>query len=78
MYGLSHGGLRFKGLAKEAAAEELLIQVEETGSERAKDKARKILEVLRQRDEEEEEVDWEKLLNSDDDISQLRISTSSS
>ncbi|XP_016472264.1 U-box domain-containing protein 40-like [Nicotiana tabacum] len=78
LYGLSHGGLRFKGLAKEAAAEELLMQVEEMGSVRAKDKARKILEVLRQKDEEEEEVDWEKLLNSDDDISQLRISTSSS
>ncbi|MCD9558415.1 hypothetical protein HAX54_015778 [Datura stramonium] len=76
LYGLSHGGLRFKGLAKEAAAEDLLIQVEEMGSERVKDKARKILEVLRQKDEEEEEVDWEKLLNSDDDISQTRISSS--
>ncbi|XP_060193919.1 U-box domain-containing protein 40 [Lycium barbarum] len=76
LYGLSHGGLRFKGLAKEAAAEELLIHVEETGNERAKDKARKILEVLRQKDEEEEEVDWEKLLNSDDDMSQTRISSS--
>ncbi|KAK6798730.1 hypothetical protein RDI58_006433 [Solanum bulbocastanum] len=76
LYGLSHGGLRFKGLAKEAAAEELLIQVEEMGSERAKDKVRKILEVLRQKDEEEEEVDWEKLLNSDDDISQARIISS--
>ncbi|KAM3286646.1 U-box domain-containing protein 40 [Capsicum chacoense] len=76
LYGLSHGGLRFKGLAKEAAAEELLIQVEEMGSQRAKEKARKILEVLRQKDEEEEEVDWEKLLNSDDDTSQTRISSS--
>lgn len=76
LYGLSRGGLRFKGLAKEAAAEELLVQVEEMGSERAKDKARKILEVLRQKDEEEEEVDWEKLLNSDDDISQTLISSS--
>ncbi|KAF3655231.1 U-box domain-containing protein 40 [Capsicum annuum] len=76
LYGLSHGGLRFKGLAKEAAAEELLIQVEEMGSQRAKEKARKILEVLRQKDEEEEEVDWEKLLNSDDDTSQTRLSSS--
>ncbi|KAK4346329.1 hypothetical protein RND71_032668 [Anisodus tanguticus] len=76
LYGLSHGGLRFKGLAKEASAEELLIHVEETGNGRVKDKARKILEVLRQKDEEEEEVDWEKLLNSDDDISQSRISSS--
>ncbi|PHU27588.1 U-box domain-containing protein 40 [Capsicum chinense] len=76
LYGLSHGGLRFKGLAKEAAAEELLIQVEEMGSQRAKEKARKILEVLRQKDEEEEEVDWEKLLNWDDDTSQTRLSSS--
>ncbi|KAK4341078.1 hypothetical protein RND71_039579 [Anisodus tanguticus] len=67
LYGLSHGGLRFKGLAKEAAAEDLLITIEETGSERAKDKVKRILEVLREKDEEEEEVDWEELLNSDVD-----------
>ncbi|XP_060191081.1 U-box domain-containing protein 40-like [Lycium barbarum] len=67
LYGLSHGGLRFKGLAKEAAAEELLITIEEMGSKRAKDKVKRILEVLREKDEEEEEVDWEELLNSDED-----------
>lgn len=65
LYGLSHGGLRFKGLAKEAGAEEVLRKVEEQGSKRARVKARRILEVMRERDEEEEEVvDWEKLLNS--------------
>ncbi|KAK4488482.1 hypothetical protein RD792_004246 [Penstemon davidsonii] len=68
-YGLSYGGLRFKGLAKEAGAEEVLRKVEETGSERGKEKARRILEVLREKDEEEEEIDWEELLNSEDDLS---------
>ncbi|XP_019183321.1 PREDICTED: U-box domain-containing protein 40-like [Ipomoea nil] len=67
LYGLSHGGLRFKGLAKEAGAEEMLMKVEANGSERSRDKARRILEVLRQKDEEDEEVDWEELLNSEDD-----------
>ncbi|KAJ8557138.1 hypothetical protein K7X08_002763 [Anisodus acutangulus] len=67
LYGLSHGGLRFKGLAKEAAAEDLLIGIEEMGSEQAKDKVKRILEVLREKDEEEKEVDWDELLNSDED-----------
>lgn len=67
LYGLSHGGLRFKGLAKEAAAEDLLITLEEMGSDRAKDRIKRILEVLREKEEEEEEVDWEELLNSDED-----------
>ncbi|KAF7130296.1 hypothetical protein RHSIM_Rhsim10G0027900 [Rhododendron simsii] len=66
LYGLSHGGLRFKGLAKEAGAEEVLRKVEEVGSERARVKARRVLEVMRGRDEEEEEVDWEALLNSEE------------
>ncbi|CAH1420716.1 unnamed protein product [Lactuca virosa] len=66
LYGLSQGGLRFKGLAKEAGAEELLIKEEETGTDRCKEKAKKILEVMRQKYEEEETVDWEALLNSDE------------
>lgn len=66
LYGLSQGGLRFKGLAKEAGAEELLIREEETAPERCKEKAKKILEVMRQKYEEEETVDWEALLNSDE------------
>ncbi|KAK4426166.1 U-box domain-containing protein 38 [Sesamum alatum] len=69
VYGLSYGGLRFKGLAKEAGAEEVLMQAEETGSEREKEKVKRILEVLRHNDEEEEEIDWEELLNSEDDCS---------
>ncbi|KAI3500831.1 hypothetical protein L1887_36657 [Cichorium endivia] len=66
LYGLSQGGLRFKGLAKEAGAEELLIKEEETGNDRCKEKAKLILEVMRQKYEEEETVDWEALLNSDE------------
>lgn len=64
--GLSQGGLRFKGLAKEAGAEELLMKVQEMGPERCKEKANKVLEVMRQKYEEEETVDWEALLNSDE------------
>lgn len=56
LYGLSYGGLRFKGLAKEAAVEDLLTTLEEMTSERAKDKVKRILEVLREKDDEEEEV----------------------
>ncbi|KVH92758.1 U-box domain-containing protein 40 [Cynara cardunculus var. scolymus] len=65
LYGLSQGGLRFKGLAKEAGAEEVLLREEETAPERCKEKAKKILEVMRQK-YEEETVDWEALLNSDE------------
>ncbi|KAL2252446.1 UNVERIFIED_CONTAM: U-box domain-containing protein 38 [Sesamum indicum] len=69
IYGLSYGGLRFKGLAKEAGAEEVLMRAEETGSHRAKEKVKRILEVVRHKDEEEEEIDWEELLKSEDDCS---------
>lgn len=64
LYGLSHGGLRFKGLAKEAGAEEVLRKIDESGSDRSKVKVQRIVEVMSRRDEEEEEVDWEALLNS--------------
>ncbi|XP_010435941.1 PREDICTED: U-box domain-containing protein 40-like [Camelina sativa] len=72
LYGLSHdGGLRFKGLAMAANAVEELVKVERSGRERAKQKARRVLEVLRAKMEdddspENEEVDWEELLNADD------------
>lgn len=69
LYGLSFGGLRFKGLAKEAGVEEVLQNVEEGGTERAKAKARRILAFMRVRYEEEgeeETVDWEELLNSEE------------
>ncbi|ESQ46994.1 hypothetical protein EUTSA_v10027705mg [Eutrema salsugineum] len=70
LYGLSHdGGLRFKGLAMAANAVEELTKVERSGRERAKQKARRVLEVMRAKLEddsspENEEVDWEELLNS--------------
>lgn len=69
LYGLSFGGLRFKGLAKEAGVEEVLQNVEQGGTERAKAKARRILEFMRVRyedEEEEETVNWEELLNSEE------------
>ncbi|KAI3462979.1 hypothetical protein Pfo_019642 [Paulownia fortunei] len=74
--GLSYGGLRFKGLAKEAGAEEVLRKVEQTASERAKEKVRRILEVMSDKDEEDEEIDWEELLNSEDDLSRTQYRAS--
>lgn len=67
IFSLSHGGgLRFRGLAKAAGAMEVLRDVaEQTGPERARDKARRVMEMLKAREEEEEEeedVDWEKVL----------------
>ncbi|KAK3035801.1 hypothetical protein RJ639_034617 [Escallonia herrerae] len=59
LYALSHGSMRFKGLAKEARAAEVLREVEERGSDRAREKARRILVALRGRDEE---VNWEGVL----------------
>ncbi|XP_021299051.1 U-box domain-containing protein 40 [Herrania umbratica] len=65
LYGLSQGGLRFKGLAKAAGAVEELAKMERTGSERAREKARRMLEMMKGRSEEEEEdVDWEELLDA--------------
>lgn len=62
LYGLSHGGLRFKGLAKAAGAEEALMKVEKVGCKRAWEKAKRVLEMIKKRDEEEEEMDWVELL----------------
>ncbi|KZV38403.1 U-box domain-containing protein 40-like [Dorcoceras hygrometricum] len=74
-HGLSNGGLRFKGLAKEAGAEKVLEKLEGKGSDHVNEKVRRILETLRKRDEEEnEEIDWEELLNSEDDVSQINCS----
>uniref|UniRef100_A0A7C9AXS6 RING-type E3 ubiquitin transferase n=1 Tax=Opuntia streptacantha TaxID=393608 RepID=A0A7C9AXS6_OPUST len=65
LYALSHGSMRFKALAKEARAVEVLKEVEESGSERAKEKAKRILVMLKgQPQEPEEEVDWEAILES--------------
>ncbi|XP_073296629.1 U-box domain-containing protein 40-like [Primulina huaijiensis] len=72
-YGLSNGGLRFKGLAKQAGAEKVLEKLEGRGSDHVNEKVRRILETLRKKDEEEnEEIDWEELLNSDEDVSRTQ------
>ncbi|KAI3464041.1 hypothetical protein Pfo_020704 [Paulownia fortunei] len=47
LYSLSHGSLRFKGLAMDVGAAEVLREVAETGSERAREKARRVLLRLR-------------------------------
>ncbi|XP_050221126.1 U-box domain-containing protein 38-like [Mercurialis annua] len=64
LFALSHGSLRFKGLAKEARAVEVLREIEERGSDRAREKAKKILQMMRGRDEEDEDCDWEGILES--------------
>ncbi|XWS51022.1 hypothetical protein CRYUN_Cryun12cG0140500 [Craigia yunnanensis] len=64
LFALSHGSVRFKGLAKEARAVEVLREVEERRSERAKEKAKRILQMMRGREEEDEEIDWETALES--------------
>ncbi|CAJ1946834.1 unnamed protein product [Sphenostylis stenocarpa] len=64
MYALSHGGLRFKAVAKAAGVVEVLQKVEKVGSERSRNKVRKILEIMRAKEVEEEDVDWEELLDS--------------
>lgn len=51
LYSLSHGSLRFKGLAREAGLAEVLREVEESGNERAREKAGKMLVAMRGRDE---------------------------
>lgn len=65
LYGLSQAGLRFKGLAKAAGAVEELAKVERTANGLTREKARKMSEMLKRGSEEEqEEVDWEALLDS--------------
>ncbi|ESQ31665.1 hypothetical protein EUTSA_v10003926mg [Eutrema salsugineum] len=44
---LCQGNLRFRGLASEAGAEEVLKEVEESGNGRVKEKAAKILQAMR-------------------------------
>lgn len=61
LYLLSFGSLRFKGLARDAGAAEVLEEVAKTGSDLAREQSRKILEGLRRR-EEAEEVDWEAVM----------------
>ncbi|KAI9087613.1 hypothetical protein K1719_030483 [Acacia pycnantha] len=55
LYGMSHGSLRFKALAKEARAVEVLREVEERGSGRAREKAKRMLQMMRGGGEEDDE-----------------------
>ncbi|KAK4257108.1 hypothetical protein QN277_006740 [Acacia crassicarpa] len=55
LYGMSHGSLRFKALAKEARAVEVLREVEERGSGRAREKAKRMLQMMRAGGEEDDE-----------------------
>ncbi|KAI9082657.1 hypothetical protein K1719_035526 [Acacia pycnantha] len=65
LYALSHGGLRFKAVARAAGVVEVLQKEEKVGSERAREKVKRILEMMRVREEaEEDDVDWEALLDS--------------
>ncbi|KAA0057894.1 U-box domain-containing protein 38 [Cucumis melo var. makuwa] len=57
LYALSYGSMRFKGLAKEAGAMEVLREIVERGSERAREKAKKILERMRTRGRFDEDDD---------------------
>lgn len=82
LHSLSHGSLRFKGLARDAGAANVLREVAEKGSERAREKAKRILEGLKAPEEmvekdtataeegEEEEVDWEAIMKGG--VSQAR------
>ncbi|XP_011014643.1 PREDICTED: U-box domain-containing protein 40-like [Populus euphratica] len=65
LYGLSHGGLRFKRLARAAGAVDVLMQVEKTGSERANEKARRIFKMMTETRMEKEDVNWEEVLEED-------------
>lgn len=61
LYGVSHVGLRFKGLAKAAKVAEILQKIEKGGSEQTTKKIKRILETMKGKEEEEEEdMDWEK------------------
>ncbi|XP_010462160.1 PREDICTED: U-box domain-containing protein 38-like [Camelina sativa] len=80
LFALSHESLRFKGLAKEARAVDVLKVVEERGTERAREKAKKILQLMRERVPEDEEddgegsVDWNRVIDSNGSIrSRFRV-----
>ncbi|CAL9244606.1 unnamed protein product [Arabidopsis halleri] len=68
---LCQGNLRFRGLASEAGAEEVLMEVEKNGNERVKEKASKILQAMRgggggesEYGENAEARDWNRMLEA--------------
>ncbi|KAG6686665.1 hypothetical protein I3843_11G030900 [Carya illinoinensis] len=75
LWALSQGSMRFRGLAKDARAGEVLREIEERGSERAREKAKRILQMMRGREEEEEAAaakPWEGVLDSSSGVSRNR------
>ncbi|OIW19972.1 hypothetical protein TanjilG_30948 [Lupinus angustifolius] len=64
LHALSHRSLRFKWLAKEARAEEVLKDTAESGTERAREKARRVLLMMRAAGEEEEGLGGDSVLES--------------
>ncbi|PIA28942.1 hypothetical protein AQUCO_06400010v1 [Aquilegia coerulea] len=77
LYGLSCGSLRFRGMAKEAGAVEVLSEVVEKGSDRVKEKAKKMLMMIKEGDEKEKDefegMDWESLLMDSGEVRQSRF-----
>ncbi|XP_051117058.1 U-box domain-containing protein 38-like [Andrographis paniculata] len=72
LHSLSHANSRFKAMARSAGGVEVLRAVAETGSERAREKARRILAGLRRRQAAEtEEVDWEAVMKGG--VAQMRF-----
>ncbi|KAI6682899.1 hypothetical protein NL676_028812 [Syzygium grande] len=55
LYAMSNGSLRFKGLVRDAKAVEVLREVEEKGTDRAREKARRLIEMMRGREQGEED-----------------------
>lgn len=57
LFALSHGNMRFRGLARDAGAVEALRVVEEKGSDRAREKARRMLQMMRGRGDGDDDED---------------------
>lgn len=66
LYALSHGSMRFRGLAREAKAVEVLSEIEKRGSERAREKAKRLLMIMRGGGgrAEDDGPDWDGVLDS--------------
>ncbi|XP_047955662.1 U-box domain-containing protein 38-like [Salvia hispanica] len=78
LHSLSDRSLRFKGLARDAGAEEVLLDVAKGDSERAREKARRILEGLRGPETAEDgEVDWEAVMKGGVTQARHRVGKSS-
>ncbi|KAG2675791.1 hypothetical protein I3760_12G022800 [Carya illinoinensis] len=72
LWALSQGSMRFKGLAKEAGAGEALREIVESGSERAREKAKRILQMLRGREDAAAAEDFDGIGNSGVGVSRSR------